>query len=120
MTKHDLKKLIENLKEDYYPDDRKDNFNVLKIIYKEEDEDEYPTTLVSSENIYVCRWEKEIYWIKMQRKEFEEMIKHIKDEDIDFAYEEGNNGYADEYSAELVSVTPNYVYFTLEGMESDD
>jgi hypothetical protein len=118
MTKKELKQVIKKCEEKYYPPDRKDQFTSLRCMYKDEDgEIEY---IYSTENLYVCRDQDEIYWVRMKRKEFDEMVKSIKKEDVEFNYEEGNDGYADEYIADIVSVTPKYVYFTLERIDYED
>lgn len=118
MNKEQLLDTIKNHEEDFYPNDRKDNFHTLKLMRKDEDEDEWYSEY-SSENIYVLRDEDEIYWVKMQREEFNKILEYINDEDeFKFGYEEGNDNYADEYDAEIVSVTPRYIYFELEA--SDD
>lgn len=117
MTKQQLLDYINKHEEEFYPDDKRDNFHMLKLMYKDEDEwySEY-----CSENIYVLRDENEIYWVKMQREEFNKMLEYInnEEEEFKFGYEEGNDNYADEYDAEIVSVTPRYIYFQLE--PSDD
>ena len=86
------------------------------LMYKNED-DEFEC-INSSENIYVARDNNEIYWVRLKRADFDEMVEEVADEDdVLFEYEEGNDGYADQYDAELVSVTPSYVYFTVDEKE---
>ena len=117
MKLEDLKKLMENCKEDYYENDKKDNFHILRIVYRDENDEEgmIPPSIAGTENLYIVKDDRNIYWIRTTRSEFEKMLECIEDEDIDFTYEEGNNGYADYYHLTLVSVTDNYVYFEITG-----
>ena len=65
MKLEELREQIDALKENFYINDKRDNFHMLKIMYYDEDEENY-TTLVGSENIYVMRDGHEIYWIKIR------------------------------------------------------
>ena len=85
MKLEDLKKLMENCKEDYYENDKKDNFHILRIVYRDENDEEgmIPPSIAGTENLYVMKDDRNIYWIRTTRSEFEKMLECIEDEDID-------------------------------------
>ena len=109
MKINEIKQQLENAKADFYPGDRKGGGEAFEVreIFEVEDGDVDFCALMTVEHPIACKNDQEniFYWVRIDKVDWERVMGEIKDNDVEFYFIQGNDGYQDEWKLKIVCST---------------